>query len=130
MKFVLVGVLVIASGGLTAAQSDQSKCQDFGRMVADIGQRMGTPPRPVNASAQTVADGLHMALIERIRKVTGIGVTADCIDVRSRSSYGNFRAQGNVTLTVGDLVITAEEAVVENGEIQLTGNARVRLPAK
>ena len=37
---------------------------------------------------------------------------------------------GNVTLTVGDIVITAEEAVVENGEIQLTANARVRLRAK
>ncbi len=132
MKFVLIGVLIIASGAPTAAQPDQSKCQDFGRMVADINQRMGgTTQRPVtDATTQAITLGARMGLIERIRKVTGIGVAADCIDVRSRSSYGNFRAQGNVTLTVGDIVITAEEAVVDNGEIQLTGNARVRLPAK
>jgi len=128
MKLVLVGVLLVASAGLAVAQSDQSKCQDFGRMVADEYQRTGTPHRPVmDAMAKLVAQRVRMELIERIRKQTGIGVAADCIE--SRSSPGDFRAQGNVTLTVGDIVITAEEAVVENGEIQL-GNARVRLPTK
>ena len=129
MKLVLVGVFLVAFAGLAVAQSDQSKCQDFGRMVADIHQRMGTPQRPVtDAMAQAMALGARMGLIERIRKQTGIGVAADCIDTRFRSSP-DFHAQGNVTLTVGDIVITAEEAVVENGEIRL-GNARVRLPTK
>jgi hypothetical protein len=128
MKLVLVGVLIIIYGALTAAQPDQSKCQDTARMAADEYQRTGTPHRPVmDAMAKLVAQRVRMELIERIRKQTGIGVAADCIE--SRSSPGDFRAQGNVTLTVGDIVITAEEAVVEKGEIQL-GNARVRLPTK
>jgi hypothetical protein len=66
-------------------------------------------------------------VIARIRKHTGIGVAADCIEVRSDS---NFRAQGNVALTVADVVIKADDVVFDEGEIQLTGNARVRLPAK
>ena len=95
MKFILIGVLILASGAPTAAQPDQSKCQDFGRMVADINQRMGTPQRPVtDATAQAIAHGARMGLIERIRKVTGIGVAADCIDVRSRSSQGKFPRAG------------------------------------
>ena len=128
MKLVLLGVLLIASAGPAAAQPDQSKCQDTARMVADDYKRMGTPHRPVTDSmARSVAQRTRIEVIERIRKQTGIGVAADCIE--SRSYQGDFRAQGNVTLTVGDIVITAEEAVIENGEIQL-GNARVRLPAK
>ena len=128
MKLVLVGVLIIVSGGLTAAQPDQSKCQDTARMAADEYQRTGTPHRPVmDAMAKLVAQRVRMELIERIRKQTGISVTADCIE--ARSSPGDFRAQGNVTLTVGDIVITAEGAVVEKCEIEL-GNARVRLPTK
>src|SRR5687767_2494058 len=128
MKLVLVGVLTIASAGLAAAQSDQSKCRDTSRMIADDYKRMGTPHRPVTDSmARSVEQRTRIEVIERIRKQTGIGVAADCIE--SRSYQGDFRAQGNVTLTVGDMVITAEDAVVEKGEIHL-GNARVRLPAR
>src|SRR5687767_9130994 len=112
MKLVLVGFLTIASAGIAAAQSDQSKCQDTSRKVADEYKRMGTPHRPVTDSmARSVVQRTRIQVIERIRKQTGIGVSADCIE--SGSLAGDFRAQGNVTLTVGDLVITAEEAVVE-----------------
>ena len=126
---MLVGVLVVASVGLAVAQQDHSKCQDTARKVADDYQRSGTPHRPVtDGMAKLVAERVRKGLIERIREQTGIGVAADCIE--SRSSARDFRVQGNVTLTVGDIVITAEEAVVDKGEIQLTGNARVSLPAK
>jgi hypothetical protein len=128
MKYVLVAVFTIASAGVIAAQSDPSKCQDAGRTAADSYQRTGTPHRPVpDAIARSVGQRVRMELIERIRKQTGVGMAADCIE--SRFPSGDFRAQGNVTLTVGDIVITAEEAVVENGEIQL-GNARVRVATK
>jgi hypothetical protein len=128
MKLVLVGVLVVMYGALTAAQPEPSKCQDTARKVADDYQRTGTPHRPVmDAMAKLVAQRVRMELTERIRQQTGIGVAADCIESRSPSS---FRAQGNVTLTIGDLVITADDAVVDKGEIHLTANARVRLPAK
>jgi hypothetical protein len=128
MKLMLIGVLVVASAGLAVAQSDQSKCQDTARMIGDEYQRTGTPHRPVmDAMVNLVAQRARMELIERIREHTGIGVAADCIDVRSDSS---FRAQGNVALTVGDLVIKADDVVFEQGEIQLAGNARVRVPAR
>jgi hypothetical protein len=129
MKLILlVGIFVLASAGLAVAQPDQSKCQDTARMAADEYQRTGTPHRPVmDAMAKLVEQRVRMELIERVRKQTGIGVAADCIESRSPSS---FRAQGNVTLTVGDVVITADDAVVDEGAIQLLGNARVRLPAK
>jgi hypothetical protein len=128
MKLMLVGVLVIACAGLAVAQPNQSTCQDSARMAADEYQRTGTPHRPVmDAMAALVAQRVRMELVERIRKHTGIGVAADCIEVRSDA---NFRAQGNVALTVGDLVIRADDVVFDEGEIQLTGNARVRLPEK
>ena len=128
MTFILVGAFVIASAGVAAAQPAQSKCQDTAKMVADDYQRAGTPHRPApDAIARSVEQRARVELVERIRKQTGIGVAADCIE--SRTYSGDFRAQGNVTLTVGDTVITTDEAVVQNGEIQLT-NARVRLRAK
>ena len=128
MTLVLAAVLTIASAGLATAQTEQPKCQDSARMAADDYRRMGTPHRPSpEAIARSVEQRVRTELVERILKQTGIGVAADCIEFRSYS--GDFRMQGNVTLTAGDIVITSEEAVVEKGEIQL-GNARVRLPAK
>ena len=128
MKLVLVCVLMVASAWLALAQSDQSKCQDTARKVADDYRRSGTPHRPVtDGMAKLVAETVRRELIEHIREHTGIGVAADCIESRSPR---DFRAQGNVTITIGDVVITAEEAVLEKGEIQLTGNARVRPSAK
>ena len=123
MKLILIGVLTVASAGLAVAQSDQGTCRDTAARIAAVpaGVPQGTQ------AARAVALGTRFGVIERIRKHTGIGVAADCIEVRSDS---NFRAQGNVALTVGDLVIKADDAVFDEGEIQLTGNARVRLPAR
>ena len=134
MKIVLVGVLIVATTGLSAQQDQaQSPCRDFGDLVATSAQIGGqmTPERPVTESmAQGMARVGRNALIEQLRKKTGIGVTADCIEPRPLSlrQAEGFRAQGNVTLSYGDIVITADEAVVKDGEIQLGANARVRLP--
>ena len=134
MKFVLVGVLLVATTGLSARHDQaQSPCRDFGDLVATSVQISGqmTPERPVTESmAQRTARAGRSALIEQLRRKTGVGVTADCIEPRPaglRQPEG-FRAQGNVTLSYGDIVMTADEAVVEDGEIQLGANARVRLP--
>ncbi len=128
MKLVLVGVLIVASAGLALAQPDQSKCQDRALKVAEDYRRTGTAHRPVtDGMVKLVAETVRRELIAAIREHTGIGVAADCIESRSPR---DFRAQGNVTVTVGDIVITAEEAVLEKGEIQLTGNSRVRLSGK
>lgn len=77
---------------------------------------------------RTVRTG-RTALLEQLRKKTGIGVTADCVEPRplSLQHAEGFRAQGNVVLNYGDIVIMADEAVVRDGEIQLGTNARVRL---
>jgi hypothetical protein len=122
MKLVLVGVLIAASAGLSVAQPAQSTCRDFGRTMEEISPQLPLPP----GSQAAVVSGARFGLIARILKETGVGVAADCIEVRS----SGFRAQGNVTLSVGDIVITADDAVVANGEVQLTGNSRLRVPAK
>ena len=97
--FVTFG-LVLTAGGLVAAQGapqqGQSQCKDFALITAEVFKGTSTPQRPVTESAaQAVAVGARLGLIERIRKQTGIGVTADCIESR----LPGFRAQGNVTLT-------------------------------
>jgi hypothetical protein len=134
MKTVLVGVLMAATTGLSAQQDQaQSPCRDFADLVATSVQIAAqlTPERPwTESQAQTTARAGRSVLIEQLRKKTGIGVTADCIEPRPLSlrQPEGFRAQGNVTLHYGDIVITADEAVVRDGEIQLGANARVRLP--
>jgi hypothetical protein len=134
MKIVLVGVLIVATTGLSAQQDQaQAPCRDFGDLVATSAQVAGqmSPERPVTEStAQATARVGRNALIEQLRKTTGIGVTADCIEPRPPSlrRAEGFRAQGNVTLSYGDIVITADDAVVKDGEIQLGANARVRVP--
>lgn len=122
MKLVLVGVLIVAFTGIAIAQPAQSTCRDFGRTMEEISPQLPLP----QGSQAAVAAGARFGLIARIRKDTGIDVAADYLEPRS----SGFRAQGHVTLSVGGIVITADDAVVENGEIQLTGNSRVRLPAK
>ena len=128
MKLGLVGVLIIATIGLSAQQNQApSPCRDYGDVVStgvQVGAQVGIS---IPSGAAAVA---RNALIEQLRKKTGIGVTATCIEPRplsARSAEG-FRAQGNVTLTYGDIVMTADEAVVKDGEIQLGANARVHLP--
>ena len=90
---MLVGVLVVASVGLAVAQSEQSTCRDTAARIAAV-----PAGRQETREAQAVALGTRFGVVARIRKNTGIGVAADCIELRSDSS---FRAQGNVTLTVG-----------------------------
>jgi hypothetical protein len=119
MKPVLVGLLILASAGLVAAPQDQPQCRDTARAAANVSQRVSVPQ-------EAGAAGARLGLVELIRKRTGVGVAADCIESRS----SGFRAQGNVTLMVGEIVITADDAVVNEREIQLTGNSRVQLPAK
>ena len=109
MKLSLVGVLVVASSSLAATQQsqEQTQCKDFSEVMGKIAQQTGS---------RTVR-------MERIR-LAGISVTANCLELRPPG----FRAQGNVTLTYGDLVITTDDAVLKDGEIQLGANARVRVP--
>jgi hypothetical protein len=134
MRIVLVGVLIVVTTGLSAQQDQaDTPCRDFRDLLATSAQIAGEmlPERPVTESlAQTTVRAGHHALVEQLRKKTGIGVTADCIEPRpfSLRQAEGFRAQGNVTLSYGDIVMTADEAVVRDGEIQLGANARVRLP--
>src|SRR5262245_311084 len=129
MKFLLVGALIVVCTGLAVAQSDQSTCQDTARKAADDYRRTGTYHRPVtDGMAKLVEERVRKELIERIREQTGIGVAADCIE--ARFSTRDFRAQGNVALTIGDVVIHADNVALEKGEIHLAGNAWVRLPDK
>ena len=107
IKLGLVGVFIIATTGLSAPRDqDQAPCRDFGDLVATSAQIGGqmTPERPVTESmAQGTALVARNALIEQLRKRTGIGVAAACIEPRplSMRSAEGFRAQGNVTLTYG-----------------------------
>jgi len=129
MKIVLAGVLIIATTGLSAQQDQaQSPCRDYGDVVS-IGAKVAVQTGSMTESmAPGVALVARNALIERLRKETGIAVTAACIEPHPlRGRAEGFRAQGNVTLTYGDVVLTADDAVVKDGEIQLGANARVRL---
>ena len=126
MKLGLAAVVIVASSSLAATEQtkEPSPCKDFSGIVGTAIQGTVTGDGRVTGPQSVAVVGSRLGLIERIRKQTGIGVTADCIEPRSPG----FRAQGNVTLTYGDIVITTDDAVVKDGEIQLGANARVRVP--
>jgi hypothetical protein len=87
-----VGVLLIASAGLAAAQDVQLT----GRRVAVIA-----------------------------RSTTGATVEFDAVGGRENGVYIE-----NVTVTIGDLVVAADDATLEKTEVKLGNNARVILPIR
>lgn len=53
------------------------------------------------------------------------------MQVKQGETRGNETSVKGLTLTIGDVVITADDATVDrNGEFRLGSNARVRVPLK
>jgi hypothetical protein len=90
MKVILVGVLLIASAGLAAAQDVQ----------------------PVGPRIYVIA-----------RSTTGATLEFNAAEQRENVLYVE-----NVTITIGDLAVTADDATLERTEVKLGNNARVILP--
>ena len=129
MKLVFVAVLIIASADLASAQTDQSPCRDYRvyRQPVSNVPLVSTPQHFTAAVPPSETVGIRADVIVSARQVIGIVFTADCIEPRPE---GALRVQGNVTITVREVVITADEAVIDKGEITLGPNARVRVVPK
>ena len=76
-----------------------------------------TPSAPVSAQVSNISQYRLSA------GKTEVSVQADKVETRPNGAYLQ-----NVTLTIGDVVVTADDAVVIGTEIQLGANARIRIP--
>jgi hypothetical protein len=68
----------------------------------------------------------RMSLGMRVIRETGAHITADRLERRGAGVY----AQGNVRLRFSDVVVTADDAEIQGGEIRLGSNARITAPPK
>jgi hypothetical protein len=89
------------------------------------------PQAPQRSAQERKRVGVN-ELISRLNEATvrkwlpGLQVTAN--EFRFNAQNGSIRAQGNVTFTLSDVVVTTDDAIFHpNGEIQPGGNTRVRL---
>jgi hypothetical protein len=90
-----------------------------GLIVASAGLSRFTPSAPMSA---------------QVSNISHYRISAGTTEVSLQADKGETGPNGaylqNVTLTIGDVVVTADDALVIGTEIQLGVNARMRSPAK
>jgi hypothetical protein len=98
LLLIVVGALVIASAGVIVPRFQPSVAMAQGNQAVDRSYELTT------------------------------GKTATTLRVGRGEQQGNATILRDVTLTIGDVIITVDDMTLESGEIKLGANGRIKLP--
>lgn len=119
MRLILAFLLTVVSAGIAQAQNTPP-------VVDQNNERLQRLQRESMLKAVATAQEMErLVSLRQAERNMGATLKADKI-ILNRDPVS---LQGNVTITfMNGVVITADDAVFENGEIRLGSNARVRVP--